>query len=281
MASDKSYYANLPNCSIVDYELLPFIDAALLWCGVKHEDLAEEITLVTNVSQSIYKHPFIPCLEKKTRALTLAVNNNLIRAVREHGEGGEDGDHVAYARRHFWAKDLKAFISEHYPNDKPKTLFATDELTSETSLENNALQEKYQTQLAELIFLQTKNNELQTQLSEANIRLAQAETAKNDAEERLETARQCYREQKNKIAAQEDEITQLTAQLAEKKAAQKPQKINEDTLRHFIELIAGGEFKDEEGNLLTYSKIHSKLSTRYRNKKIPSQNTIARYLLEI
>lgn len=52
MAKIQQYYNSLP-------------EAALLWCGVKHSDLAEERKFLTLISQSIYKHPYIPCLEKK------------------------------------------------------------------------------------------------------------------------------------------------------------------------------------------------------------------------
>ncbi|MGY6773434.1 hypothetical protein [Gallibacterium sp. ZY190522] len=88
MAKPQSYYNSLPECSIIDYEVIPLPEAALLWCGVEFKDLSGEVPFLTNISQSIYRHPYIPCLEKKTRVLNRAINNGTLRAVREHGEGG-------------------------------------------------------------------------------------------------------------------------------------------------------------------------------------------------
>lgn len=67
MAKTQQYYNSRPECSIIDYEVIPLPEAALLWCGVKFEDLSEEVNLLSRISQSIYSHPYIPCLEKKNK----------------------------------------------------------------------------------------------------------------------------------------------------------------------------------------------------------------------
>lgn len=225
MAKTQHYYNSLPECSIVDYELIPYTEGALLWCGVKFNDLSDEVKLVSRISQSIYKHPYIPCLEKKTRVLNKAINEGKLRVVREHGEGGEiltdylgnirkdnNGnpmiDHVAYDRRYFWIKDLKTFISENYPNDRPKTIFHDEELKPIVDLvEYERMSKEYQKFLTENTNLQTKLNELRTlleskesqnrdqdlALQSLSIQLQQAKSSQQDAEERLEKGREHYR----------------------------------------------------------------------------------------
>ncbi|OOF51017.1 hypothetical protein BKK54_04820 [Rodentibacter genomosp. 1] len=226
MAKTQQYYNSLPECSIIDYEVIPLPEAALLWCGVKFEDLAGETELLTNISQSIYRHPYIPCLEKKTRILNRVVNNGELRAVREHGDGGEKYidpttkeekiDHVAYSRRHFWISDLKKFISENYPNDRPKTIFHNEELKPVIdSAEYERMNKEYQKYLAENTNLQAKLNEIKTELANKesrirdqdlamqslSIQLQQAKLSQQDAEERLERGRNLYAELSNKYKA--------------------------------------------------------------------------------
>ncbi|HHF1961202.1 TPA: hypothetical protein ACPJNL_000104 [Haemophilus influenzae] len=204
MAKTQQYYNSRPECSIIDYEVIPLPEAALLWCGVKFEDLSEEVNLLSRISQSIYSHPYIPCLEKKTRIINRAINEGRLRAVREH---------VAYDRRHFWIADLKNFISENYPNDRPKTIFHDEELKNVVNLEEyERMSKEYQKFLAENTNLQAKVNELHTKLSSKesqirdqdlamqslSIQLQQSKASQQDAEERLEKGRNAYRELLNK-----------------------------------------------------------------------------------
>lgn len=51
MAKTQHYYNSLPECSIVDYELIPYTEGALLWCGVKFNDLSDEVKLTSRISQ--------------------------------------------------------------------------------------------------------------------------------------------------------------------------------------------------------------------------------------
>ncbi|AFU18706.1 hypothetical protein [Actinobacillus suis] len=212
MAKSQDYYNKLPDCSIVDYELIPLPEACLLWCGVSFEDLADEVKLLTNISQSIYKHPYIPCLEKKTRVINRAINEGKLRVVREHGEGGEiitdylgnikrDNkgnpliDHVAYDRRHFWIKDLKAFISENFPNDRPKTIFYDEELKPSVNVEDNLkLQAKINELQITLASEQSKIRDYELAMQSLSHQTQLAKTAQQDAEERLERGRELYRQ---------------------------------------------------------------------------------------
>ncbi|WGE79428.1 hypothetical protein [Actinobacillus equuli] len=59
-----------------------------------------------------------------------------------------------------------------------------------------------------------------------------------------------------------------------------PPSTDRDKLRGFIELIAHDDFI-ENGKLISYSRIHTKLTSKYRNKSIPSKNTIGKYINEV
>nr|WP_260337749.1 hypothetical protein [Pasteurella testudinis] len=209
----------MPECSIVDYDVIPYVEAALLWCGVEYNDLPEILKEVTEISGGIFKHPYIPCLQKKTRVLDLAISQCKIRAVREHGHGGDieisaSGeklvrDHVACGRRHFWISDLKKYISENYPDDCPKTIFHADELKPIIdTVEYERMAKEYQKILLENTNFQNKINGLNTKLADKDseirdldltvqglsIQLQQSKSAQKDAEDRLDRGRKLYQE---------------------------------------------------------------------------------------
>ena len=56
-----------------------------------------------------------------------------------------------------------------------------------------------------------------------------------------------------------------------------PEGINEEKLAYFIELIIDPALLDD-GKIPSYSKLHSALNHKYKNGKIPSKNTIKKYL---
>lgn len=56
-----------------------------------------------------------------------------------------------------------------------------------------------------------------------------------------------------------------------------PEGINEERLAYFIELIIDPELLDD-GKIPSYSKLHSALNHKYKKGKIPSKNTIKKYL---
>lgn len=59
-----------------------------------------------------------------------------------------------------------------------------------------------------------------------------------------------------------------------------PPSTDRDKLRDFIELIAHDDFI-ENGKLISYSRIHTKLTSKHKNKSIPSKNTIGKYINEV
>ncbi|OQS60613.1 hypothetical protein, partial [Actinobacillus suis] len=141
-----------------------------------------------------------------------AINEGKLRVVREHGEGGEiitdylgnikrDNkgnpliDHVAYDRRHFWIKDLKAFISENFPNDRPKTIFYDEELKPSVNVEDNLkLQAKINELQITLASEQSKIRDYELAMQSLSHQTQLAKTAQQDAEERLERGRELYRQ---------------------------------------------------------------------------------------
>ena len=53
--------------------------------------------------------------------------------------------------------------------------------------------------------------------------------------------------------------------------------MNAEKLAYFIELIIDPMLLDN-GKMPSYSKLHSLLNHKYKNEKIPSKNTIKKYL---
>lgn len=60
----------------------------------------------------------------------------------------------------------------------------------------------------------------------------------------------------------------------------KEPRFNDDTIRRLIILMAGNEFFDKNGKLLSYSKIHTALEHKHPNTQVPAKNTIKKMLAE-
>ncbi|MDD0823888.1 hypothetical protein PTQ27_05325 [Mannheimia sp. AT1] len=292
MAKTQHYYNSLPECSVVDYELIPYTEGALLWCGVRFDDLSDEVKLTSRISQSIYSHPYIPCLEKKTRMLNRAISEGKLRVVREHGEGGEiltdylgnirkDNkgnpmiDHVAYDRRYFWIKDLKAFISEHYPNDRPKTIFHDEELKPIVDLiEYERMSKEYQKLLAENTNLKTdlanaesKTRDSDLALQSMAIQVQQAKMAQKDAEDRLEKGRELYRQLQRQKAVNPDKVADVLKlmSLSFDDLPKKGDKLTASGLNSYLYKLKA-KIERETGQELHYSIPDTKTLSNYLNR---------------
>lgn len=291
MAKTQDYYSSLPECSIIDYEIIPLPEAALLWCGVQHSELAEEVKYLTRISQSIYSHPYIQCLEKKTRILNRAINGAQLRAVREHGEGGEiildylgnierDSkgnprvDHVAYDRRHFWISDLKKFITENYPNDRPKTIFYDEELKPVVDVtEYERMNREYQKLLSENTKLKTdlasaesKERDTNLALQSMAIQVQQAKTAQTDAEERLEKGRDLYRQLQQQKSVNPDKVADVIKlmSLAINDLQKKGNRLTASGLNIYLQGLKA-KIERETGEALPYSVPDTKTLQNYLN----------------
>lgn len=291
MAKTQQYYNSLPECSIIDYEVIPLPEAALLWCGVKHSELAEEMKYLTRISQSIYSHPYIQCLEKKTKILNRAINEAKLRAVREHGEGGEiildylrnierDNkgnpriDHVAYDRRHFWISDFKKFISENYPNNRPKTIFHDEELKPIVDLaEYERMNREYQKLLTENTNLKTalssaesKNRDSDLALQSMAIQVQQAKKAQTDAEERLEKGRELYRQLQRQKSVNPDKVADVLKlmSLAINDLQKKGDKLTASGLNSYLQGLKA-KIERETGQTLPFNVPDTKTLQNYLN----------------
>ena len=98
------------------------VDAALRWCGLIEHEL--EILKATGEAQfpPLGAFPQWPCLRSNIEAILDAIENGDL----PHGRDGKTvtfGDHVAVARRTIRHSDLKAWMTKHRPEQKPKFLF--------------------------------------------------------------------------------------------------------------------------------------------------------------
>ena len=140
-------WRSIDNCkdvlSYFSYYTVP--QAALLWCGVPVDQIQEELSIAKPVSEnsekqkSIWRHPYIPCLEPKCRMLVDAIENSELPVGRDGGLAKLlKDDYVAHSRRTIFAVDLKTWISKRFPNDRPATLFDEIERNVHTAISKEA-----------------------------------------------------------------------------------------------------------------------------------------------
>lgn len=99
--------------------------AVALWCanGKDHNVILESMEPIgeSGVNRIIYKHPYISCVEARSRLIVSLMEQGHLSYGREDAEP-EQG-HIAYERRHFKAKHLKEYLEQHFPKEKPAFLF--------------------------------------------------------------------------------------------------------------------------------------------------------------
>ena len=86
--------------------------AAALWCGIAPEEVQESLEICTQPSRGVFKHPYIPCLEPRCRAIHDAIDKGLLPCSRENGKVVEE--HVANERRHVSRQHLKDWIAAQF-----------------------------------------------------------------------------------------------------------------------------------------------------------------------
>lgn len=125
------------------YAVYSIPQAAALWCGVPESRIASILDQAMQLSgsglgRSVWKHPDVPCLEPRSRAIAEAIGDGKIPHGREDGTPVRDGDHVAYERRHFFGRDLRKWMEEAFPNEKPAFLFDDIERSTHTAISADA-----------------------------------------------------------------------------------------------------------------------------------------------
>jgi hypothetical protein len=129
------------NCAAVKahYAVYSVPHAAALWCGVTEDLIQQVLTEVTQLSQTgfgrgVWKHPQIPCMEPRSRAIAEAIESGSLPHGREDANPVDINDHVAYERRHIFGRDLKKWMETAFPNEKPAFLFDDIERNSHTAI---------------------------------------------------------------------------------------------------------------------------------------------------
>lgn len=136
MTKNKTWETD--SCEAVQayFTIYPVAVAAALWCGIEPSQVDEHLGLSTQSARGVYKHPYIPCLEPRCRAIHDAIASGLLPCSRESGKVVPAEEHVAPERRHVSRQNLKDWIAEQFPSDKPAFLF--DEIERNTHSAINA-----------------------------------------------------------------------------------------------------------------------------------------------
>ena len=116
------------------FTVYPVPVAAALWCGISPAEVEEHLRIATDAGRAILRHPYVPCLEPRCRAIHDAIEKGLLPCSRENGRVVEE--HVAPERRHVSRQNLKDWIAKEFPSDKPAFLF--DDLERKTHSAINA-----------------------------------------------------------------------------------------------------------------------------------------------
>lgn len=135
------------NCAAMKshYAVYSVPEAAALWCGVEKDQIDGILSGITKLSESgfgrgVCLHDDVPCLEPRSRAIADAILSGALAHGREDGNPVDSNDHVAAERRHVLGRDLKCWMENEFPNEKPAFLFDDIERNSHDSITLEAYQ---------------------------------------------------------------------------------------------------------------------------------------------
>lgn len=127
---------NTKSCNALEKPFYRPVEAAIRWCGlINHET---KILALLNPSDMIPKtgqFPQWPCLQANTEKILDAIMHGEIPHGRD-GKTVSEGDHVARGRLTVRHTDLRIWMAQHYPDQKPEFLF--DETERRTHAAINA-----------------------------------------------------------------------------------------------------------------------------------------------
>lgn len=125
---------NNKSCNALQRPFYRPVEAAIRWCGlIAHEP---QILAALDPAEAIPRtgqFPLWPCLQSNTEKILDAVLHGDI----PHGRDGKtvaDDDHVARHRITVRHTDLKAWMTRHYPDQKPAFLFDETERATHTAI---------------------------------------------------------------------------------------------------------------------------------------------------
>lgn len=121
------------SCSALEKPYYKPIEAALRWCNlIQHESVILQTT-GDELFPSIGAFPQWPCLRANAEKVYDAILNGELAGGRD-GRTVSAGDHVKKERLTIRHTDLKAWMSKHYPEQKPAFLFDEVERTTHASI---------------------------------------------------------------------------------------------------------------------------------------------------
>ena len=134
----------------------------MLWCKVPPDQVQDELNKSTPHPsiRGVLTHPYIPCLLARCKIIHDAIESGALPASRENGR--VTAEHIAPERRYVSRENLKAWIANEYPADKPKFLFDEIERNTHAAINKDAF-----------LSLQADRDALRAELEKARTRASE------------------------------------------------------------------------------------------------------------
>lgn len=150
------------SCNALQKPFYRPVEVAIRWCGLIKEESKILSALDTNdMIPKTGQFPLWPCLQANTEKIFDAIMHNELPHGRD-GKTVSNDDHVAKQRLTVRHNDLKIWMSQYYPDQKPEFLF--DETERKTHSAINA--DSFRALLADRDALQTQLTGVTAELRE-------------------------------------------------------------------------------------------------------------------
>jgi hypothetical protein len=228
------------SCNALERAYYRPIEAALRWCNL----IDHEIVILEKTAMRLYPDladfPQWRCLRVNAEKIVDAIKNEELPYGRD-GQTVPAGEQVAAQRMTVRHTDLKKWMDEHYPDQKPKFLFDEVERNTHSAINKDAF-----------IALQADRDSLKTRIDKAEIWAKEHIAKLKDAELKI-------KDLENKL-----------------KANVEPLQVRErETMIKIIHALAKNGYKYPE-----HGSVKDILSDFERNNNGVVENTLSKYLKE-
>lgn len=125
--SHKMYREYMTSAMNANFAVYSIPEAAALWCGVGKHDLDRIVQECSQLSlqgpgRGVYIHPYIDCIEFRSRAISQAMDKHVLPYGRQDGKSISHETILPYERRYVTTTNLKLWLRSAMPRERPAFL---------------------------------------------------------------------------------------------------------------------------------------------------------------
>lgn len=176
---------NPKSCNSLQKAFYTPLEAAIRWCNLISQEVYITKEMEGKIVPIVGQFPQWPCLRANVEKIIDAINNDNLRYGRD-GKTVELGEHVAPPRRTVRHTELRKWMIEHYPDQKPAFLFDETERNTHAALNADSFRALQADSEANRINFEKKSTQFNTLKNEYDALLGERDSLKSMVEKQYQ-----------------------------------------------------------------------------------------------